>query len=33
MGLEKSLKIEKLWDTLEKSLNIFESFLNKNDLC
>ena len=33
MGLEKPLKIEKLWDTLEKSLNIFESFLNKNDLC
>ena len=37
-GLEKSLKIEKLWDILEeslnfpqKSLNIFESSLNKNN--
>ena len=36
--LEKSLKIEKLWDILEKSLNfpqkslnIFESSLNKNN--
>jgi len=35
-GLEESLKIEKLWDILEeslnipqKSLNIFESSLNK----
>ena len=35
-GLEKSLKIEKLWDVLEKSLNfpqkslnIFENSLNK----
>ena len=40
MGLEKSLKIEKLWDIVEKplnfpqkSLNIFESSLNKNNLC
>ena len=39
-GLEKSLKIEKLWDILEKSLNfpqkfliIFKNTLNKNDLC
>ena len=39
-GLEKSLKIEKLWDILEKSLNfpqkfliIFKNSLNKNDLC
>jgi len=39
-GLEKSLKIEKLWDILEKSLNfpqkssnIFESSLNKYNLC
>ena len=38
--LEKSLKIEKLMDILEKSLNspqksliIFESSLNKNNLC
>ena len=38
--LEKSLKIEKLWDILgkplnfsQKSLNIFESSLNKNNLC
>ena len=37
--LEKSLKVEKLWDMLEKSLNflqkvlnIFESSLNKNNL-
>ena len=40
MGLEKSWKIEKLWDILEKSLNfpqkslnIFEGFLNENNLC
>ena len=39
-GLEKSLKVEKLLDILEKSLNfpqkplnIFESSLNKNNLC
>ena len=38
--LEKSLKIKKLWDILkkflnfpQKSLNIFESSLNKNNLC
>ena len=38
-GLEKSWKIEKLWDVLEKSLNfpqkslnIFESSLNENNL-
>ena len=38
-GLEKSLKIEKLWDIVEKplnfpqkSLNIFESSLNENNL-
>ena len=38
--LDKSFKIEKLWDILEKalnfpqkSLNIFESVLNKNNLC
>ena len=38
-GLEKSLKIEKLWDILEKSsdfpqksLNMLESSLNKNSL-
>ena len=38
-GLEKSLKIETLWDILEKSLNFpkkplnnFESSLNKNNL-
>ena len=38
--LEKSLKIEKLWDILgkplnfsQKSSNIFESYLNKNNLC
>ena len=37
--LEKSLKIEELWDILEKSLNfpqkslnIFQSSLNKNNL-
>ena len=37
--LEKSLKIEKLWDILEKSLNfpqkslnIFENSLNKDNL-
>ena len=27
-GLEKSLKIEKLWDILEKSLNFPQKFLN-----
>ena len=38
-GLEKSWKIEKLWDVLKKSLNfpqkslsIFESSLNENNL-
>ena len=32
-GLEKSLKIEKLWDILERSLNnFFESFLIKNNV-
>ena len=38
--LDKSFKFEKLWDILEKtlnfpqkSLNIFESVLNKNNLC
>ena len=38
-GLEKSLKIEKLWDILEKllnfpqkSLNMLESSLNENSL-
>ena len=38
-GLEKSLKIEKLWDILEKSLNlpqkslnVLESSLNKTSL-
>ena len=30
--LEKSLKIEKFWDILQKSLNIFENSLNKNNL-
>jgi len=30
--LEKSLKIEKLWEILENSLNIFESSMNKNNL-
>ena len=38
--LDKSFKFEKLWDILEKtlnfpqkSLNIFESVLNRNNLC